>query len=462
MLVNKENISVMLREHKEYFEQGQPFDITFRLKQLKKLHQVIGENEKLIMDALYKDLGKCEFEAYASEVGYSLDSIRNVIKNLKSWAKVKKVPTPIHQFGAKSYIYPEPYGTVLIVGPYNYPFQLVIEPLVGAMAAGNCAILKPSESTPNVTNAIKKIISENFDEKYIRVVEGEKEETSALINAPFDYIFFTGSVAVGKIVMQAAGKNLVPVTLELGGKSPCIVDKTTKIDIAVKRILWGKFMNAGQTCVAPDYVVVHKDIKDKFINKMIDTIINFYGEDPINNTDYGRIINQRHMERLVQIIEKDKNKIIHGGTFSKDDFFISPTFLDNIDWKDASMQEEIFGPILPIMEYTDLNQVIKMINQRPKPLALYLFSEDKNVEQEVLTKVSSGGGCVNDTISHISSPHLPFGGVGHSGIGSYHGKASFDTFSHKKSVLKKTTLFNIDVAFPPYKNKIKVLRKILK
>ena len=452
----------LLKEHNKFFYTGDTRNIDYRICALKKLKCVIKKHEKEIINALHEDLGKSEFEAYGTEIGFVLDSIGNFIKHLKNWAKTKKVRTPLHQFLSKGYIMYEPYGTVLIIGPFNYPFQLLIEPLVGAIAAGNCAVLKPSESTPTVSTLVKKIISNTFEEKYIRVIEGEKENTSALINSPFDYIFFTGSVSVGKIVMKAAAKNLIPVTLELGGKSPVIVDKTANLDISVKRILWGKLINVGQTCIAPDYIFVHKSIKESFIRKLKSTVVSFYGEDASKSSDYGRIVNNRQFERLVAIIKKDKNKIVYGGLSNAETLYIEPTIISDVNWKDAVMQEEIFGPIMPVLVYEDLEDVIETINDRPKPLALYVFTEDKNVEAAVLRRISFGGGAVNDTISHVASSYMPFGGVGNSGMGSYHGKDSFETFSHRKSILKKSTSIDMKIIFPPYGDRTKFIRRILK
>lgn len=460
--LSKENVDSILKEHKFYFHTGITKDINFRIQQLNKLKNAIKFHEKDILDALYKDLGKSEFEAYSTEIGFVLDSIGYMIKNLKSWSEPIKVKAPIHQQPSKTYIMYEPYGTVLIIGPFNYPFQLVIEPLIGAMAAGNCAVLKPSESTPTISALIKDIIDKTFDNKYIRVIEGERETTSALINSPFDYIFFTGSVPVGRIVMEAAAKNLVPVTLELGGKSPTIVDKTANLEVAAKRIAWGKLINTGQTCIAPDYLLVHKDVKEKFIEMLKKVIIDFYGIDSSKSQDYGRIVNTRQFDRLTSIIDRDKSKVIYGGSYNREKLYIEPTLIDNADWQDASMEDEIFGPIFPILEYSDLNEVINMINERPKPLALYLFTENEPVEHKVLNSVSFGGGCVNDTISHVASAYMPFGGVGNSGIGGYHGKESFETFSHRKSILKKSTRFNINLIFPPYKDKVKLVKRFLK
>ena len=461
-IIDQTTAQSALKEHKKFFNTGETRSIDYRISALKRLKNVIRKYEKEIINALYRDLGKSEFEAYGTEIGFVLDSIGNFIGHSKSWAKTKKVRTPLHQFPSKGYIMYEPYGTVLIIGPFNYPFQLLIEPLIGAIAAGNCAILKPSESTPTVSGLVKKIIEETFEEKYIRVIEGEKETTSILINLPFDYIFFTGSVPVGRIVMKAAAENLVPVTLELGGKSPVIVDKTANLELAAKRILWGKLLNAGQTCIAPDYILVHKDIKEIFIEKLKNTVVNFYGEDASKSIDYGRIVNSRQFERLDAIIQRDKNKIIYGGETNAGMLYIEPTIIDKVNWQDAVMLDEIFGPIMPILEYEDLEEVIEMINDRPKPLSLYVFTEDKNVEVTVLSRISFGGGCINDTISHVASSNMPFGGVGNSGMGEYHGRDSFETFSHRKSILKKSTSLDIKLIFPPYGNRAKLIRKILK
>lgn len=460
--LTERNVHKILMEHREYFFTGTTKSIDFRIKQLKKLRNSIKKYEKDILDALYKDLRKSEFEAYSTEVGFNLDSIRYTINNLKKWAKPVKVKTPIHQYPSKSYIMYEPFGTVLIIGPFNYPFQLVMEPLIGAIAAGNCAVIKPSESAPSVSAIIKKIVEETFGSYYISVVEGGRETTSALINSPFDYIFFTGSVPVGKIVMAAAAKNLTPVTLELGGKSPVIVDESANLNLAAKRILWGKLINAGQTCIAPDYVVAHKSIKNELGNRMKEVVVEFYGKDASKSRDYGRIVNTKQFDRLFSIIERDKHKIIYGGSTDRDDLYIEPTLLNDVTWQDASMEDEIFGPILPIMEYEDINKVIAMINERPKPLALYLFTQKEAIENLVLSSISFGGGCINDTISHVASSYLPFGGVGNSGVGAYHGEESFKIFSHRKSILKKSSKFDINIVFPPYNNKINLVKKFLK
>lgn len=467
-MATTEAVHRMLEEHTGFFRTGKTAGAVYRMEQLNKLKGAIIRFERELLEALRKDLRKSGMEAYSSEIGLVLSSISYMTKHLKKWMKPRKARTPLHLAGTRSRIIPEPYGTVLIVGPYNYPVQLVLEPLVGAIAAGNCAVLKPSESTPHVSAVISRMIAETFDPAYIRVVEGEKEVTSALIHAPFDYIFFTGSVAVGKIVMEAAAKNLVPVTLELGGKSPLIVDKTVNLDLAVKRIAWGKWMNAGQTCVAPDYALVHEEMKDAFIQKLKAELGRFYSENAQASEDYGRIVNERQFDRLAAILDGDREFVVHGGRVDRSDLYMEPTLLaiGKVGSSEAlaaeSMQDELFGPLLPILSYASLDEAIHLVQSRPKPLALYVFTEDRAVQDRVLGELSFGGGCVNDTISHLVNHHLPFGGVGHSGIGGYHGQHSFELFSHHKSVLTRSTKFETGILFPPYKDKLKWIRKVLK
>lgn len=453
----------MLSEMKDYFHEGDTKEITFRIEQLKKLKRIIIENQDRIVDAHREDLGRHEYETYGAEIGTVLSSIAYTVKHLKKWSKKKKVRTPLHQFGAKSYIHPEPYGVVLIIGPYNYPFSLLIEPMIGAIAAGNCIVVKPSEQTPAVTQVVYELLTENFRPDYIRVVEGEKEVTSRLIHSQFDYIFFTGSVPIGKIVMEAASKNLVPVTLELGGKSPCIIDKTANIKVSAERVVWGKFFNTGQTCVAPDYLVIHELIKDAFVKEIENTIRRFYGNDISKSKDYGRIVNERHTDRLISVVLKDNEKVVFGGNYNLKDKYIEPTLIDNVTWEDECMKDEIFGPLLPMMTFNDIDEVIQMINNKPKPLALYIFTKDREIQSRVISETSSGGCCVNDTVSHVASHYLPFGGVGNSGMGAYHGKESFRTFSHMKSILKKSTAIRMSLVFPPYtESKLNMVKKILK
>ncbi|AUG74315.1 aldehyde dehydrogenase [Staphylococcus aureus] len=449
-------------DSKAFFNTQQTKDISFRKEQLKKLSKAIKSYESDILEALYTDLGKNKVEAYATEIGITLKSIKNARKELKNWTKTKNVDTPLYLFPTKSYIKKEPYGTVLIIAPFNYPFQLVFEPLIGAIAAGNTAIIKPSELTPNVARVIKRLINETFDANYIEVIEGGIEETQTLIHLPFDYVFFTGSENVGKIVYQAASENLVPVTLEMGGKSPVIVDETANIKVASERICFGKFTNAGQTCVAPDYILVHESVKDDLITALSKTLREFYGQNIQQSPDYGRIVNLKHYHRLTSLLNSAQMNIVFGGHSDEDERYIEPTLLDHVTSDSAIMQEKIFGPILPILTYQSLDEAIAFIHQRPKPLSLYLFSEDENATQRVINELSFGGGAINDTLMHLANPKLPFGGVGASGMGRYHGKYSFDTFTHEKSYIFKSTRLESGVHLPPYKGKFKYIKAFFK
>ncbi|HDF4279135.1 TPA: aldehyde dehydrogenase [Staphylococcus aureus] len=449
-------------DSKAFFNTQQTKDISFRKEQLKKLSKAIKSYESDILEALYTDLGKNKVEAYATEIGITLKSIKNARKELKNWTKTKNVDTPLYLFPTKSYIKKEPYGTVLIIAPFNYPFQLVFEPLIGAIAAGNTAIIKPSELTPNVARVIKRLINETFDANYIEVIEGGIEETQTLIHLPFDYVFFTGSENVGKIVYQAASENLVPVTLEMGGKSPVIVDETANIKVASERICFGKFTNAGQTCVAPDYILVHESVKDDLITALSKTLREFYGQNIQQSPDYGRIVNLKHYHRLTSLLNSAQMNIVFGGHSDEDERYIEPTLLDHVTNDSAIMQEEIFGPILPILTYQSLDEAIAFIHQRPKPLSLYLFSEDENATHRVINELSFGGGAINDTLMHLANPKLPFGGVGASGMGRYHGKYSFDTFTHEKSYIFKSTRLESGVHLPPYKGKFKYIKAFFK
>ncbi|NLX62673.1 MAG: aldehyde dehydrogenase [Tissierellia bacterium] len=460
--LNPQDVKKILKEQRDFFNSGKTKDIAFRLQQLRKLREGIERYEGKITEALKKDLGKHPFESYTTEIGFVLMSIAYIMKNLRKWARPKRVKTPLALFPSKSTIVYEPYGTVLIIAPFNYPFQLVIEPLIGAMAAGNCAVLKTSRDTPNVSNVIKEMIESIFDRSYIRVVEGGRETNTSLINAPFDYIFFTGSKTVGRVVMEAASKNLVPVTLELGGKSPAIVDRTADIKVAAKRIIWGKTLNAGQTCVAPDYVLVHEDVKEKLIGEMKKCLIDFFGTDIEKSQDFARIVNTKHFNRLKDMIDKEREQIIFGGKSNAHSLFIEPTLIE-ATWTSPSMEDEIFGPILPIIGYRDLNDTIDHVKRLPKPLALYIFTADKGVEERVVNSIPAGGISINNTILHLANPKLPFGGVGSSGMGAYHGYYSFETFSHKKSILKTSTRIDLPILFPPYRDRtLKIIRRFLK
>ena len=452
----------ILKRQRNYLSSIGIIDVTDRIENLKKLKNSIKKYENNIINALNIDLGKPEFEAYSNEVGFVYSTIDYFIKNLKSWTKVKKVKNDAAQIPGKSYIYKSHYGAVLIIGPYNYPFQLLIEPLIGAISGGNTVILKPSEYATKTEAIVEKIIKETFDEKYIAVVTGDYKVNSQLLDLEFDYIFFTGSVNVGKIVMEKASKHLTPVTLELGGKSPVIVDNTANLKVSAKRILWGKLTNAGQTCVAPDYILAYEDIYEELIKEFEKVIIEFYGQDIINSKDFGRIINDRHMNRLNAILEHDKNKITFGGEVDFEKRYISPTIIRDVTLEDAVMNEEIFGPIMPVIKYKNMEDIKYYISHHKNPLALYVFSEDENFSEDIINRFSFGGGCVNDTISHVASAYLPFGGIGSSGMGNYHGKASFDTFTHTKSIVKKSTKIDLKLVFPPYKDKIKLIKKVMK
>ncbi|EJD97856.1 aldehyde dehydrogenase [Staphylococcus epidermidis] len=447
---------------KAFFNTHKTKNLKYRKQQLKLLSKNIKNHENELLDALYKDLGKSKVEAYATEIGMLLKSIKLMRKELKNWSKTKQTDTPLYLFPTKSYIKKEPYGTVLIIGPFNYPVQLVFEPLIGAIAAGNTAIVKPSELTPHVAIVIKDIIEDTFDEAYVSVVEGGIEETQALLSLPFDYMFFTGSEKVGKIVYEAAARKLIPVTLELGGKSPVIVDDTANIKVASERISFGKFTNAGQTCVAPDYILVQRKVKNDLIKALKKTITEFYGENIEKSPDFGRIVNQKHFNRLNDLIQIHKDNVVFGGNSSKEDLYIEPTLLDNITNDNKIMKEEIFGPILPIITYDNFDEVLEIIQSKSKPLSLYLFSEDENMTHRVVEELSFGGGAINDTLMHLANPNLPFGGVGSSGIGQYHGKYSFDTFSHMKSYTFKSTRLESSLFFPPYKGKFKYIKTFFK
>lgn len=452
------SVEQTFEQNRQYFKTQATKDVKFRKQQLKNLSKSIKNYETELLEAFNADLGKNKVEAFATEIGFVLKNIKLARKELKNWTKRKQVNTPLFMFPAKSYIMKEPYGTVLIIGPFNYPLQLVIEPLIGAIAAGNTAIIKPSEFTPHVTKVLRKIIEAVFNPEYVAVIEGEAETTKQLTALPFDYIFFTGSENVGRSVYQAASNNLTPVTLELGGKSPVIVDESANIKVTSERICFGKFTNAGQTCIAPDYLLVKKSIKDDLISALKATISEFYGKDVQRSEDFGRIVNERHFSRLTKLLTEQQQNIVFGGTTNKDTLYVAPTIIDNVDVDSEIMQEEIFGPLLPIVTYEDFDEALALIQSKPKPLSLYLFSEDENATERVLNELSFGGGAINDTLMHIANPNLPFGGVGNSGIGQYHGKYSFDTFSHDKSYIFKTTRLESSVIFPPYKGKFKYIK----
>lgn len=435
-------------------------EIAFRKESLKKLLHNIIENEEAIIKALYDDFKKPAFEAVLTETNYVISDLKETIKNIDSWAKPKRVFPSFLNFPSSDYVYSEPYGNVLILSPWNYPFQLALCPLVAAVAAGNKVTLKPSELTPNTSNIISKIITETFAVKDVVVVTGDATIAQELLNQRWDYIFFTGSVAVGKIVAKAAAENLTPATLELGGKSPCIVDETANLELSARRIVWGKIINAGQTCVAPDYILVHHKMKDTFVKLLIQEIQKALGTNPEESSDFARIINFKNWERQLRLLENQE--ILFGGQSNKETLYLAPTLLDEPKMDSLVMTEEIFGPILPILSYESKADIEKIISSFEKPLSLYLFSQNKSFIDEVLQKYSFGGGCINDTVIHLANNRLPFGGVGNSGMGAYHGKLSFDIFSHKKAIVKKGTWLDLPMRYAPYKDKLKTIQKILK
>jgi aldehyde dehydrogenase (NAD+) len=446
------NIRNILEDQKQFFRTGKTKEVDFRIAQLQKLKQAITANQPHIFKALKADLNKSGFDAYFEVIGI-IKEIDYALKHIKNWIKPQKVATPYHQFPASTHIYAEPFGVTLIIGPWNYPFNLVMTPLIGAIASGNCAVLKPSEISAQSSAVIAEIISKTFESGFVKVIEGGVEATQELLAEKFDHIFFTGGTEVGKIVMSAAAKHLTPVTLELGGKSPCIVDENTHLEYTAKRIVWGKFINAGQTCTAPDYLLVHKNIKASLFNKIEKYIKEFYGYMPLNSPNYSRIINQKHFFRLANFLKY--GTIIIGGNTDLEDLYIAPTVIDQVSWEDKIMQEEIFGPILPVIEYTDIDEAIAIINEKPKPLALYFFSKNKQHQTKVLQSTASGGVCINDTVMHLTIPSLPFGGVGESGMGRYHGKAGFENFSYQRSVLNKSFLFDLKWRYYPTPKDVK-------
>jgi len=441
-----------------YFKKGNTLSLEARKNALETLKSMIEDNQQAIMDALKSDLSKSDFESYATEIGFTLYSIRHTLKHLKKWMKRKKVKTPIFHLFTQSCLKKEPLGSVLILAPFNYPFQLLIEPLIGALSAGNTAILKPSELTPNTEKIIKELISKTFDPAYVRVVTGGGDTARALTELPFDHIFFTGSIATGKKVYQAAAKNLVPVTLELGGKSPAIITKTANLEVAAKRIVYGKFINAGQTCIAPDYVYIDESVKDAFIKHIQSALDLMY---PLKADTIGTIVNKDHYTRIKNLI--NATQVINDYDTNDSTKKITPVLMDDVSFDDPVMQEEIFGPVLPVVTYKNTEDAIDTLNGFEKPLALYVFAGDRKTQNRFIQKVSSGSAAINDTITQVANPYLPFGGVGQSGIGRYHGKYSFDTFSHTKSFVKKGTLFDPPLVYPPYgKKKLSLIKRIFK
>ena len=454
-------IQTLVKMQRDYYNQGHTKTFEFREKALKQLYNSVIEHEDEIKEALYKDLNKSSGEAYITEIGVTLKEIRYLKKHLKKLMKIRRVKSEITNFPAKNLISPSPYGVVLIMSPWNYPIFLTLAPLAGAIAAGNCVVIKPSNYSSHTQDIIEKMILSTYDNQYVAVVKGGREENQELLNQKFDYIFFTGSTSVGKVVMEKAARNLTPVSLELGGKSPTIVTEDAMIDLAAKRIAFGKLINVGQTCVAPDYILVHKKNQEELIFRLKKYINQFYGEQPLKNPDYGKIISRKHFDRLVSLL-KDQ-EVAFGGEYDAEKEKIAPTILTNVDLESEVMQEEIFGPILPIIAYDNLEEAIEIVKSKPHPLALYLFTTSKKTVHQVLNSVQFGGGNINDCIMHVASHHLPFGGVGESGMGSYHGKASFETFTHYRSLISKSNLYDLPIRyFPIDKKKEDFVKKVLK
>ncbi len=449
----------LIARQRQYFETGATRGVAFRIAQLRKLKDAMKAMEPELLQALRTDLNKSEFEGYTSEIGFTYEEINHGVRHVESWARPQRVGTPLLHQPSTSRIYPQPKGVALIIGPWNYPFMLLISPLVGAITAGNCAILKASEIAPATAAAVTKLIRGAFPPEYCAVVEGGVPETTALLKERFDHIFFTGSIPVGRIVMRAAAENLTPVTLELGGKSPCFIDRDIDVAVTARRVVWGKFYNAGQTCVAPDYLLVHRSMKEPLLAAMKACVTDFFGADPKASPDYGRIVSERHFDRLAGFVTGD---VVIGGQTDRAARYIAPTVLDNAKMSDKVMEDEIFGPVLPVLVYETLDEAIKLSKERPNPLACYVFTNDSRVEARIIEEVPFGGGCVNNALIHLANPNMPFGGIGQSGMGAYHGKDSFDVFSHRKSVTKTPTAIDIKLKYPPYGQRLNLLRKLMR
>lgn len=455
-------IEQILEMQRNYFNSGATLPVDFRISMLKKLYAAVKKYEHEIEAALTEDLGKSDFEGFMCETGIVLSEISYMIRHTRKFASRHRVHTPLAQFASHSYKQPSPYGNTLIMSPWNYPFLLTIDPLADAIAAGNTAVVKPSAYSPATSALVAKIIEESFSPEYIAVVTGGRKENSELLNQKFDFVFFTGGQNVGREVLRHTAETLTPAVLELGGKSPCVIDSTAKLKLAAKRIVFGKYLNCGQTCVAPDYVLCHSSVKDQLIKEICAQITAQYSSEPLQNSDYGKIINEKHFHRILGLI--DPAKVVLGGESNESTLQIAPTIMDNVSWDDAVMQEEIFGPVLPVLTFDSYDELYRIMSSKPKPLAFYFFSEDKQRIREVTERCSYGGGCVNDTIIHLATSEMGFGGVGESGMGSYHGKAGFDAFSHTKSIVDKKTWIDLPMRYQPYKKGIygKLLHMFLK
>lgn len=459
--MNEEEIKSIILKQRAFFENGETLSLPFRLEALGRLKTAIKKHETEISNALHADLGKSVVEAYMGEIGLVLDELSYMLRHTKRFVKNRRVYTPLSQFVARSFVKPSPYGTVLVMSPWNYPFLLTIDPLIDAIAAGNTIVLKPSAYSPNTISVITKIVEECFDSSHVAVVNGGRQENHCLLKQQFDYILFTGSQAVGREVLRCASEHLTPTTLELGGKSPCIVDKSADLPVSARRIIFGKFLNCGQTCIAPDYIYCDASIKNQLIAELKKEITRQFGKMPLSSPNYGKIINEKHYQRVKKLI--DPKKVVCGGLSDDQKLRIEPTLMDNVEWEDAVMQEEVFGPILPVLTFQNVEHAIQKVNAMPHPLAFYYFSKDKKLIANALSRCSFGGGCVNDTIVHMTTSHMGFGGVGASGMGAYHGKAGFDTFSHLKSIVDKKTWLDLPMRYQPYTSlNEKIIRMFLK
>ena len=445
-------IENILQQQRSFFHSGATLPVSNRIGMLKKLLGAVNQYEPEIARALTADLGKSDFEGFMCEIGMVRSEISYMLRHVRRFAGEKTVYTPLAQFASRSFVKPSPYGNVLIMSPWNYPFLLTMEPLANAIAAGNTAVVKPSAYAPATAAIMERIITETFDPQYVAIVTGGRAENAALLEQKFDMVFFTGSRNVGREVLRRAAEHLTPAVLELGGKSPCIVDGSAKLPLAAKRIVFGKFLNCGQTCVAPDYIFCHESVRAELLAELKKQIEKQYGSDPLNNPDYGRIVNRRHFDRIRALI--DPGKAVIGGDWKEETLQIAPTVLDNVTWSDPVMQEEIFGPVLPVLTYRSMEEVYAILANRPKPLALYIFAEDKHLIREVTRRCRYGGGCINDCIIHLATSHMGFGGVGESGMGAYHGKAGFDAFSHQKSIVDKKTWMDLPMRYQPYRRKL--------
>jgi len=444
-----------------FFESGQTLPLSFRKTQLKKLKQGIKKYEKAILDALYADMRKHPMEAYGSEVGFAYTEIDHILSSLREWMRPQEVSSPLEHYPSHSKVIRSPLGLTLIIAPWNYPFNLLMGPLAGAIAGGNCAILKPSELAPHTAAVMEQLIRDTFDPAYITLLQGDGSQViPELMTYRFDHVFFTGSIPVGKKILEMAAPHLTPVTLELGGKSPCLVDDKVNIKVAARRIIWGKYWNAGQTCVAPDYVLLHSGVKDAFIAAMQQAIVDFYGEDPAASLDYSRIINAKRFDVLQAYLKQ--GRIIHGGNTNRDDLYIAPTLLADVPWDASLMQEEIFGPILPVITFDELPQAVQMIRRHPYPLSLYVFTKRASTRKLFEEQVRFGGGCINNTLVHLTNPELPFGGIGPSGNGRYHGRYSFEAFTHPKGIMRSATWLDVPIKYPPFKKKLKYVKMLIK